>query len=443
MFCPKCGSKNQDNAKFCGKCGTALSTAPAAAPKPVHNQPKGMKAPEIGKTASDIKSEVGKTASNIKSEFVNWLSKYLDIWRRCRTLENKERNLWFGIHGGILLLLLCLIFVPLFSNGGRGGANIEKLLKEAAKDGEISEDDIIKLAQAISNYEDIQELEQIWQDNYEDMEEISGFLNLCRDVSDECRDMSGLAELMDQYEEWYDRDGLSEKIYDRSDQVDCIYISSFGILTSMGKNGDSFQNDNNGRYVEVEWFAYADSNDITFVKTTYGSTSKEAKTEQYDGQYEVSGSEILVKLEGKEYRISEATTDRQARQAESFSSMARGTWAYSAEFYNMIERYLGSWASLTNSNNEKPLYVTFNGNPGNQLVVMGTDGIYLERLRDFSVEQGEGKTATFSSEKGSVQVSYDMSDGNLVITVDGTDYVLSPSRVANTGTYDTIFGTKN
>lgn len=33
MFCPKCGQSNPDEAKFCGKCGAAVS---AAAPKPVH-----------------------------------------------------------------------------------------------------------------------------------------------------------------------------------------------------------------------------------------------------------------------------------------------------------------------------------------------------------------------------------------------------------------------
>lgn len=29
MFCPKCGQQNPDEAKFCGKCGAAVSAAPA------------------------------------------------------------------------------------------------------------------------------------------------------------------------------------------------------------------------------------------------------------------------------------------------------------------------------------------------------------------------------------------------------------------------------
>jgi TM2 domain-containing membrane protein YozV len=33
MFCPKCGTSNDDSARFCAKCGTALALA-AAAPAP-------------------------------------------------------------------------------------------------------------------------------------------------------------------------------------------------------------------------------------------------------------------------------------------------------------------------------------------------------------------------------------------------------------------------
>jgi TM2 domain-containing membrane protein YozV len=36
MFCPKCGTSNDDSARFCAKCGTALAVAaaPAAGPGP-------------------------------------------------------------------------------------------------------------------------------------------------------------------------------------------------------------------------------------------------------------------------------------------------------------------------------------------------------------------------------------------------------------------------
>ena len=30
MFCPKCGQQNPEEAKFCGKCGAAVSAAPVS-----------------------------------------------------------------------------------------------------------------------------------------------------------------------------------------------------------------------------------------------------------------------------------------------------------------------------------------------------------------------------------------------------------------------------
>jgi uncharacterized membrane protein YvbJ len=40
MFCPKCGQQNPDEAKFCGKCGAAVSVAPAVPGRPSPEPPK-------------------------------------------------------------------------------------------------------------------------------------------------------------------------------------------------------------------------------------------------------------------------------------------------------------------------------------------------------------------------------------------------------------------
>jgi uncharacterized membrane protein YvbJ len=37
MYCPKCGQQNPEEAKFCGKCGAAISVAATA--QPVHAAP--------------------------------------------------------------------------------------------------------------------------------------------------------------------------------------------------------------------------------------------------------------------------------------------------------------------------------------------------------------------------------------------------------------------
>jgi TM2 domain-containing membrane protein YozV len=35
MFCPACGTKNEDSARFCHSCGNAVSGSPPPAPKPI------------------------------------------------------------------------------------------------------------------------------------------------------------------------------------------------------------------------------------------------------------------------------------------------------------------------------------------------------------------------------------------------------------------------
>ena len=44
MFCSKCGEKNPDEARFCGKCGASLS---AAAPAPAPQAPPGSGAAPV------------------------------------------------------------------------------------------------------------------------------------------------------------------------------------------------------------------------------------------------------------------------------------------------------------------------------------------------------------------------------------------------------------
>ncbi|MBM4406124.1 MAG: zinc ribbon domain-containing protein [Chloroflexi bacterium] len=45
MFCPKCGTANEDTAAFCGKCGHNISAPVAAQPQPPVATPPRSSAP--------------------------------------------------------------------------------------------------------------------------------------------------------------------------------------------------------------------------------------------------------------------------------------------------------------------------------------------------------------------------------------------------------------
>jgi uncharacterized membrane protein YvbJ len=65
MFCPKCGQQNPDEAKFCGKCGAAVSAAaqpqPQPQPQPFQNTPQPAK--DTGAITSGMKN--GMIAASI------------------------------------------------------------------------------------------------------------------------------------------------------------------------------------------------------------------------------------------------------------------------------------------------------------------------------------------------------------------------------------------
>lgn len=55
-YCPNCGAKNKDGARFCESCGTAL--AAAAAPNPAASQPQSAAEP-VAKSLGTAKILVG------------------------------------------------------------------------------------------------------------------------------------------------------------------------------------------------------------------------------------------------------------------------------------------------------------------------------------------------------------------------------------------------
>lgn len=54
MYCPKCGAKNVDEAKFCGECGISLASKPDIKPDPPQPNP-----PQPPKEAVSTELKIG------------------------------------------------------------------------------------------------------------------------------------------------------------------------------------------------------------------------------------------------------------------------------------------------------------------------------------------------------------------------------------------------
>jgi len=86
-------------AKFCGKCGNVLNGGGQELPQ----SPLGD-------------SSAGKASGKLGLKLQRWLSGYADKWRSLGQMKGREKGLWLGIHGGMVLLLVFLFIV---SVGGK------------------------------------------------------------------------------------------------------------------------------------------------------------------------------------------------------------------------------------------------------------------------------------------------------------------------------------
>ncbi len=488
MFCPKCGNEVQVGTRFCGKCGAVLnsggqerqrecaggSAAREGATgnglageeatggrltrgKPTGGSPTGEgltgngstggRPAGGGLTGAETLAQARETGRKLGAKLSRWLADYMDTWRGLGKLGDRERYIWLGIHGGAALVLVCILVavfaVPASGTGGTARLNVEKLLKEVTEDGDITEEEVLYAAEQIHSYADWAKLEEtFFEKGY--FQEASSYIgmNFPFFVAEQCRGTSDAGMLIEQYGEWYDRDGLTEKITGKSDPVKYVKISPYDMYFMPEGNveEDTFRTDDAGKYISVMWYACPDSDEITFVKSV---SDESATTECYSGKYEIADQELVIRLDGKEYRLSQATADLASREQELFTHMAGGTWKFEQAFYDMIAANLGDWEKFSvDERDREPLYITFDSSWGGTLTVLGVDGIYLERIKDFACEQGEGKTVTFTSQHSSLTASYDKRGNDLVITVNGTNYVLSPTTVVNTGTYSP-FGSRN
>ena len=104
MFCPKCGTSNDDSARFCAKCGAAL----AAAEAPAAGAGAGTGTMRTSSAGSGGKVVTGKnpTVAMVLSIFLGWLGVgqfYNGDWKK--GLAMAAGSILLGVPSGGLVTL--------------------------------------------------------------------------------------------------------------------------------------------------------------------------------------------------------------------------------------------------------------------------------------------------------------------------------------------------
>jgi hypothetical protein len=125
MFCPKCGTQNPDNGKFCRSCGTDLTPVSEALSGKLNKQPQGF----------------GMTASVQPEQLFGEKSKHL-------TLESALGRLFMGIAFLIVSIVLAFthmgrnwwfwMLIPAFGMMGSGLAHVIQIRKQEQRNNSIS-----------------------------------------------------------------------------------------------------------------------------------------------------------------------------------------------------------------------------------------------------------------------------------------------------------------
>lgn len=438
MFCEKCGSALPDSARFCAKCGSPVQESDAGDKPAKKAADRGIPASvmlgkekigeilkdvDLQKTADDVK----KTGNTVLNKVRQWVKDYLQTWQEWKKLQKKEQYIWFGIHGGVVLLLLCIVIV---SSSG----NIAKAINKVARDGEISDEDLTFLAHRVRKYKDVETIQKVVDKIYEDgRAEKYGFkqsggneaklLFLPQYVTEECVKLSEFTSVLN-YDEWYDKDGLAEVVYGLKNNSEYTSFSSSG---SIGISSEEKYSED--QIISVAWYVYEDNNKITFVKTTIirSDNGNEYVDDIYEGKYQVSDTEIVITLDGTDYHLTEADTDIAEAETRLFKHQAQGYWRCSDELYNMLLSAFDVKEEREYSDSKFIEIETTGGFRGVELVDEEARIIAL-----INYEQGTGNKVTWSSGSNAIEVAYSKQGDTLTLTINGQDYSLEKANMTIT-----------
>lgn len=120
MYCPKCGEKNPDDARFCGSCGAPIPTSVAEAEKGREVEPTERREPVAVPTGSRGTSSAPASADHVAPEMkigiavatviIPILGIVMGIvYLNSPSAEKKSAGKLWLIIAGVMLLLYCLL----------------------------------------------------------------------------------------------------------------------------------------------------------------------------------------------------------------------------------------------------------------------------------------------------------------------------------------------
>ncbi len=112
MFCPKCGSENPDNAKFCGSCGNSMTVVRDNVPPTVNNPAQNY----ANKPPVSKELKIGIIIATLFIPFIGIIMGW--IYMTDMNIEKKKvGKTWLYVGIGILIIECILYSIGISSSG--------------------------------------------------------------------------------------------------------------------------------------------------------------------------------------------------------------------------------------------------------------------------------------------------------------------------------------